>query len=112
MFTNMEVWSEIRRRVLTGELSKRAACREYEIHWDTLQKILEHVEPAGYQRTQPRAKPKIDPFVDLIHEILKTDQQAPRKQRHTAKRIIDRLHQTFYQPCADFSSNHTNRAEI
>ena len=91
MFTNMEVWSEIRRRVLTGELSKRAACREYEIHWDTLQKILEHVEPPGYQRTQPRAKPKIDPFVDLIHEILKTDQQAPRKQRHTAKRIFDRL---------------------
>ena len=31
VFTNMEIWVEVRRRVLTGELSKRAACREYKI---------------------------------------------------------------------------------
>ena len=36
----MEMWSEIRRRVLTGELTKRAACREYDLHWETLEKIL------------------------------------------------------------------------
>ena len=42
MYTNMELWSEVRRRVLTGELSKRQACHEYELHWDTLQKILQH----------------------------------------------------------------------
>ena len=41
----MEMWSEIRRRVLTGELTKRAACREYDLHWETLEKILAHVEP-------------------------------------------------------------------
>jgi hypothetical protein len=41
----MEFWSELRRRVLTGELTKRAALREYDIHWDTLTKILEHEEP-------------------------------------------------------------------
>ena len=34
----MEMWSEIRRRVLTGELTKRAACREYDLHWETLEK--------------------------------------------------------------------------
>jgi hypothetical protein len=35
----MELWSEVRRRVLTGELSKRQARKEYGLHWDTLQKI-------------------------------------------------------------------------
>ena len=32
----MELWSEIRRRVLTGEISKREACKQYQIHWKTL----------------------------------------------------------------------------
>ena len=91
VFTNMEVWTEIRRRVLTGELSKRAACREYEIHWGTLKKILEHAEPPGYQRDAPRPKPKIEAFLPIIHEILEADLKAPRKQRHSAKRIFDRL---------------------
>ncbi len=91
VFTDMELWSEIRRRVLVGELSKRRACREYDIHWDTLKKILEHAEPPGYQRNQARAKPKIEPFLPVIHEILEADRKAPRKQRHSAKRIFDRL---------------------
>jgi hypothetical protein len=55
VFTNMELWTEIRRRVLAGELSKLAACREYDLHWDTLNKILEHVEPPGYRRSKPNA---------------------------------------------------------
>jgi hypothetical protein len=41
----MEKWTEVRRRVLTGELSKRAACREYGINWRTLVKMLTHAEP-------------------------------------------------------------------
>ncbi len=81
----------IRRRVLAEGLSKRQACREYSLHWHTLTKILEHPEPPGYRRAGPRRKPKLEPFLPIIHEILKQDQQAPRKQRHTAKRIFDRL---------------------
>lgn len=87
----MEMWSEIRRRVLTGELTKRAACREYDLHWETLEKILAHVEPPGYRRTKPRHKPKIEPFLPIIEEILESDRKAPQKQRHTAKRIWERL---------------------
>lgn len=36
MFKDMEKWVEIRRRVLTGEISKRAACQEYGLQWRTL----------------------------------------------------------------------------
>ena len=86
----MEKWSEIRRRVLCGEVSKRAACQEYGIHWETLPKILAHLEPPGYRRSKPR-KSKLDPFLPIIEEILKNDRQVHRKQRHTAKRIFERL---------------------
>jgi transposase len=91
VFTDMEKWSEIRRRVLVDGLSKRAACREYDVHWDTLQKILEHPEPPGYRRTAPRPRPKLDPFLGVIHQILQDDKKAPKKQRHTARRIFARL---------------------
>jgi len=87
----MELWTEIRRRVLCGELSKRAACREYELHWDTLHKILEHVEPPGYRRQKPRRRPKIEPFLATLEEILEADKRAPKKQRHSALRIFERL---------------------
>ena len=90
VFTDMEIWVEVRRRVLTGELSKRAACREYEIHWQTLEKILSHSEPPGYQKTKPRPS-IVDPFLPIIEEILKSDRQVHRKQRHTARRIFERL---------------------
>ena len=53
MYTDMELWAEIRRRVLTGEISKRQACREYEIHWQTLKKILAHEEPPGFRASGP-----------------------------------------------------------
>ena len=91
MFRNMEKWVEIRRKVLANEASKRSICREYDIHWDTLQRILAHAEPPKYEQKRPRKKPKIGDFVPIIHEILKSDQQVHRKQRHTAKRIFERL---------------------
>src|SRR5512142_1658702 len=87
----MEKWAEIRRRVLVDGLSKRAACRAYDIHWDTLQKILDHPEPPGYRRTAPRPRPKLDPFLPVIHQILEGDTKAPRKQRRTARRVFERL---------------------
>src|SRR4051794_22716473 len=87
----MDNWAEIRRRVLADGLSGRAACREYEIHWKALQKILSHAEPPGYRRTKPERPSILDPLLPVVHQILKDDKKAPRKQRHTAKRIFDRL---------------------
>ena len=87
----MEKWVEIRRKVLANEVSKRAICREYKLHWDTLQRILAYAEPPKYEQKRPRKKPKIGEFVPIIQEILKSDQQVHRKQRHTAKRIFERL---------------------
>src|SRR5262245_37292612 len=87
----MELWTEIRRRVLTHEISQREACRPYQIHWLTLKKILAHEEPPGYRRTRPPRRPKIDPVLPVIRAILDADKAAPKKQRHTAHRIGQRL---------------------
>jgi len=70
VFADMELWAEIRRRVLTREISKRAACRIYEIHWATLKKVLGHEEPPGYRRSQPRRRPTIEPVLPVISQIL------------------------------------------
>jgi transposase len=91
----MENWAEIRRRILVDGQSKRSICREFQIHWDTLQKILNHPEPPGYRRATPRAKPKLDPFLSVIRQILEDDRKAPRKQRHTTIRIFQRLRDEY-----------------
>ena len=62
MFTDMENWAEIRRRVLVDGLSKRSACREFDIHWDTLQKILNHPEPPGLPPHRPEAQAQARPL--------------------------------------------------
>ena len=67
MFRSMEKWVEIRRRVLTGEITKRAACREYRLDWKILKRILEHEEPTEYQLKEPRRKRKLEKFLPIIH---------------------------------------------
>ena len=91
MYRNMEDWSEIRRRVLVEGVSRRQILRETKMHWLTLKKILEHSQPLGYRQIQRRRKTKLGDYLPRIEEILKTDQAMPRKQRHTAKRIWERL---------------------
>jgi hypothetical protein len=40
---------------------------------------------------RPPARPKLDPFTGFIDRILDDDASMPAKQRHTAKRIFERL---------------------
>jgi len=45
----------------------------------------------GAPRSKPVAKPKLGPLLPVITAILEADRTAPVKQRHTAKRIYERL---------------------
>ena len=91
MYRDMDQWIEIRRRVLIEGVSKRQILRETGMHWQTLEKILRHVEPPGYRRSGPPAKPRVGPYLGKITQILEADRNLPKKQRHTAKRIWQRL---------------------
>ena len=72
-------------------LSRREASRQFGIDRKTVAKILLHSEPPGYRRRQPPKRPKLAPFTDIIDGILEEDRTVHRKQRHTAKRIFERL---------------------
>ena len=91
VYRRMEQWVDIRQRVLRDGVSKRQILRETGIHWTTLKKILEHPSPPGYQRKKRPDKPKIDPYRERIRQILDQDKHIDKKQRHTAKRIWERL---------------------
>lgn len=66
------------------------------MHWQTLRKILGHSEPPGYRMERPRPAPKLGRYLGRIEAILEADQAMPRKQRHTAKRIFERLREAGY----------------
>jgi transposase len=87
----MDEWADIRRRVLVEKVSKRQILAETGMHWTTLEKVLTHSAPPGYRRTKPPNKPKIGPHLEWIHQVLEADKSVPRKQRHTAKRVFERL---------------------
>ncbi len=55
----MEWWADIRRQVLVEGVSKRQILRETGLHWKTLEKIISHSVPPGYQCNIPRPEPKI-----------------------------------------------------
>ena len=96
MYTEMEWWEEIRQRVRNQGVSKREILRETGIHWSTLEKILEHPEPPGYRMKEPRPKPKLGPYLGRIRQIIDEDKALPKKQRHTAKRIFERIREEGY----------------
>ncbi len=86
----MELYRKIRLACADG-MSKRAAARHFNISRDTVAKALAFSVPPGYRRTAPIKRPKLDAFLGIIEAWLEGDRDAPGKQRHTAKRVFDRL---------------------
>lgn len=87
----MELYGRVRRAVFVEGKSQREVAQEFGIARETVRKMLRYAAPPGYQRQQPVKKPKLGPWQGVIDAILKDDQNQPKKQRHTAKRIFDRL---------------------
>ena len=72
-------------------MSERAASRYFGISRDSVKKIMSFSVPPGYRRTAPIKRPKLDGFTEIIDGWLLEDQGRNRKQRHTAKRVLERL---------------------
>jgi len=53
--------------------------------------MLRYAVPPGYRRQQPARRPKLDARIGTIDQILEEDKARAKKQRHTAKRIFERL---------------------
>lgn len=87
----MELYGRVRRAVLVDGRSQRAVAREFGISRESVRKMLHYSVPPGYQCQQPIHRPKLGPWLGVIDAILEDDKLRPAKQRHTAKRIFDRL---------------------
>lgn len=87
----MDQWIELRHKIHNEHVPLRELERNTGIHRDTLRKIRDNSEPPGYRRTAPAQQTKISPYLDRIKEILESDKQMPKKQRHTAKKIWETL---------------------
>jgi transposase len=87
----VELYNRVRRACHVEGMSKSEAARKFGIDRKTVSKILEHAVPPGYRRSKPPPRPKLDPFIPVIDQILEDDKGQLKKQRHTAKRIFERL---------------------
>lgn len=88
---SVDLYSRVRRACHVARMNKSAAARHFGIDRKTIAKILVHAVPPGYRRTNPPVRPKLDPYVSIIDHILDEDRSRLKRQRHTAKRIHERL---------------------
>ena len=98
----VEMYYQVRRACLVEGMSVREASRVFGLHRDTVRKMLANATPQGYTRQRAPRKPKIEPFAGVIDAILEADRHVPRKQRHTVKRIFERLRDEY-----GFEGQHT-----
>src|ERR671933_413146 len=87
----VDLYARVRRACDVEGMSQRQAAWEYGIDPKTVAMMLRFSVPPGYRRSKPPVRPKLDGFTGLIDRILEEDRGRPRKQRHTARRIFQRL---------------------
>ena len=87
----MELYAAVRLAVVNAGLSHDEAGRRFGIDRPMVRKMLSYSAPPGYRRTKPVRRPKLVGFLCIIDAILEVDRDEPRKQRHAAHRIFQRL---------------------
>jgi transposase len=90
MGSRVELFAAIRRGARVEELSIRELARRHGVHRRTVRQALAAAEPPPRKRPA-RSSPRLDPYKDAIDAMLRSDLDAPRKQRHTATRVLARL---------------------
>jgi transposase len=85
--SKVDLFAAIRRDSRAG-MSVRALARQHRVSRRTVRSALLSVWPEPRKPLPPRPS-KLDEFKPIIDDILRTDLHAPRKQRHTVKRIYD-----------------------
>ncbi|WP_346960338.1 IS21 family transposase [uncultured Arthrobacter sp.] len=90
MESRVELFALIRRDARVEGLSVRALAAKHNVHRRTVRQALESATPPPRKPRQGVAW-RLEPFKAAIDAMLTEDTTAPRKQRHTARRIMARL---------------------
>ncbi|MFT9480666.1 hypothetical protein [Streptomyces sp. 11-1-2] len=95
--SKQELFVRIRRGSWQMKLSIRALSRKYIVHRRLVREAL--ASPVAQPRKRPvRVSPRMEPYKKTADEWLRADLEAPRKQRHTAKRPFDGPGQMLHDP--------------
>ena len=87
-------YGAIRRARRDGKPIRQIA-REFDHSRNTVRKILNQAEPSPVPSSRSRFAPRLGPVQPIIDQVLRDDEDAPPKQRHTAAQLFRRLRDEF-----------------
>ncbi len=86
----MELFEEIRREHEFGVGTIQGVSRKLGVHRRMVRQALSDAVPPA-RKSPERKKPRLEPVMGFINEVLEADRKAPRKQRHTSHRVYERI---------------------
>jgi transposase len=86
----LELFEQIRREYENGVGTIKGVARKLGVHRRLVREALGDAVPKERKKPE-RERPKLSEAIPFVDAILTADRKAPRKQRHTAHRIYDRL---------------------
>jgi transposase len=89
--SRVELFEQIRRDRRVEKLSIRELADKHRVHRRTVRQALANAVPPPRKAYPRRPRPAIEAYVEIIDDWLVKDQGVPRKQRHTARRVWQRL---------------------
>ena len=91
MGSRVELFEQIRRDHDREGLSIHALARRHGVHRRTVRQAVGSAVPPQRRSPAGRPAPRLGGYRSLIDSWLVADRDAPRKQRHTAHRVWERL---------------------
>jgi transposase len=89
--SKVSVYEQIRKAHEREGLGIRALARRFAVHRRDVRQALASALPPPRKQPPPRPAPRLDRWKPTIEQWLEEDRSAPRKQRHTARRVFQRL---------------------
>ena len=75
----VDLYFRVRKACLVEGMSVREASRVFDLHRDTVRKMLSNAVPPGYRRQRPPRRPKLEPYTGVIDRLLEDDLSLPKQ---------------------------------
>src|SRR5262245_34593814 len=90
MYSDVAQWQHIRRRILVKGTPKKQVARDTGISRKTINKMLKHQHPPGYNPRSPRY-PKLGPYIPALDRLLDAAGSLPSAVSPSVCGIVERL---------------------